>query len=153
MAKEVKNPRKPAIKKESKVKKSENITEQVIPTEPQEEIMEEQVVKTEENTEEVVVNSEKITEEQGVNTEENTEDVAINPEEIIEEFNNEAKKLDEIVTADKTSEEIKEILENKIEKADEIKEKLEKDIKKKESQIFGMGPTFSWNGSSDGWYY
>lgn len=131
MAKEVKNPRKPAIKKESKVKKSENITEQVIPTEPQEEIMEEQVVKTEENTEGVV----------------------INPEEIIEEFNNEAKKLDEIVTADKTSEEIKEILENKIEKADEIKEKLEKDIKKKESQIFGMGPTFSWNGSSDGWYY
>ena len=65
MAKEVKNPRKPAIKKESKVKKSENITEQVIPTEPQEEIMEEQVVKTEENT----------------------EGVAINPEEIIEEFN------------------------------------------------------------------
>ena len=79
----------------------------------------------------------------------------INPEEVINEFNEAAKHVDEIITANTTEEELKETLENEIKHADETVEKLEEKVKELENKVKPKTREHFakfWMGSSDGWF-
>ena len=79
----------------------------------------------------------------------------INPEEVINEFNEAAKRVDEIITAHTTEEELKATLENEVKHADETVEKLEEKVKELENKVQPKAREHFakfWMGSSDGWF-
>ena len=123
--KEVKKPRKPAIKRISKAKKEAVIT-------PIDNCTVEVTEINEENDSPV--------------TRKDIDDI-LDPKEVITEFTDATKKLDDIVI----SENSEEILREELKKAEEVQEKLEEQIKEKEEKLYNPGRK-TWNGVTDGWY-
>lgn len=141
MAKEVKNPRKPATKKATNEKKVKEATVQVegeVPPTPDELV--------ELNPEDIVTDV-KFDETEKDNDREKSEDEnQLKPQEVIEEFTEATKKLDSIMV----SENHEEVLKKELEKANDVAEKLQKQIKEQESNYYS--PNKLWNGVTDGWY-
>jgi hypothetical protein len=137
MAKEVKNPRKPATKKVAKEKKVEEVTTQVegnVTPAPDELV--------ELKPEDIVTNVD-FNETTKEKVEEGNQ---LDPQEVIEEFTEAAKKLDNIVLSKNPEETLK----KELERANEISKQLEEQIKEKEANLYK--PNTSWNGVSDGWF-
>lgn len=141
MAKEVKNPRKPATKKATNEKKVKEVTVQVegeVPPTPDELV---------ELNQEDIVTDVKFDETEKDNDREKSEDEnQLKPQEVIEEFTEATKKLDSIMV----SENPEEVLKKELEKANEVAEQLQKQIKEQETNYYN--PSKSWNGVTDGWY-
>ena len=146
MAKEVKNPRKPATKKATKEKKVKEVTVQVegnvTPT-PDELV--------ELKSEDIVTNAdfdktEKDNDREKSERPQEEDENQLKPQEIIEEFTEATKKLDSIMI----SENPEEVLKKELEKANEVAEQLQKQIKEQESNYYN--PNKLWNGVTDGWY-
>jgi hypothetical protein len=141
MAKEVKNPRKPATKKATNEKEVKEVTVQV----------EGEVTPTPDELVELkpedIVSDVKFDETEKDNDREKSEDEnELRPQEIIEEFIEATKKLDSIMI----SENPEEVLKNELEKANEVAEQLKKQIKEQETNYYN--PNKTWNGVTDGWY-
>lgn len=141
MAKEVKNPRKPATKKATNEKKVKEVTVQVegevTPT--PDELLE---LKPED-----IITDVKFDEtEKDNDLEKSEEENKLKPQEVIEEFTEAAMKLDDLMI----SENPEEVLKKELEKANEVAEKLQKQIKEQESNYYN--PNKLWNGVTDGWY-
>lgn len=141
MAKEVKNPRKPATKKATNEKKVKEVTVQV----------EGEVTPTPDELVELkpedIVTDVKFDETEKDNDREKSEDEnELRSQEIIEEFTEATKKLDSIMI----SENPEEVLKKELEKANEVAEQLEKQIKEQEINYYN--PNKTWNGVTDGWY-
>jgi hypothetical protein len=141
MAKEVKNPRKPATKKATNEKEVKEVTVQV----------EGEVTPTPDELVELkpedIVSDVKFDETEKDNDREKSEDEnELRPQEIIEEFTEATKKLDSIMI----SENPEEVLKNELEKANEVAEQLKKQIKEQETNYYN--PNKTWNGVTDGWY-
>lgn len=141
MAKEVKNPRKPATKKATSETKVKEVTVQV----------EGEVTPTPDELVELkpedIVTDVKFDETEKDNDLEKSEDEnELRPQEIIEEFTEATKKLDSIMI----SENPEEVLKKELEKANEVAEQLKKQIKEQETNYYN--PNKTWNGVTDGWY-
>jgi hypothetical protein len=141
MAKEVKNPRKPATKKATNEKEVKEVTVQV----------EGEVTPTPDELVELkpedIVSDVKFDETEKDNDREKSEDEnELRPQEIIEEFTEATKKLDSIMI----SENPEEVLKKELEKANEVAEQLKKQIKEQETNYYN--PNKTWNGVTDGWY-
>lgn len=141
MAKEVKNPRKPATKKATNEKEVKEVTVQV----------EGEVTPTPDELVELkpedIVSDVKFDETEKDNDQEKSEDEnELRPQEIIEEFTEATKKLDSIMI----SENPEEVLKKELEKANEVAEQLKKQIKEQETNYYN--PNKTWNGVTDGWY-
>ena len=145
MAKEVKNPRKPAIKKASKEKNVKETTVQLESntTTTPDELVDEVV---ELKSEDVVTNVNFDEKEKDNNREKSEEENLLKPQEVIEEFTEAAMKLDDLMI----SENPEEVLKKELEKANEVAEQLQKQIKEQETNYYS--PNKPWNGVTDGWY-
>ena len=145
MAKEVKNPRKPATKRATKEKKEKNVTDLTNLKEKElvekyKELPKDELFKVT-DTQVDTLSKHVVDQEQ-----EPTKKDELNPQEVIEEFTEAAKKLDNIMI----SENPEEVLKKELEKANEIAEQLEQQIKEQEANYYS--PNKSWNGVSDGWF-
>lgn len=151
MAKEVKNPRKPATKKATKEKKVKEVTLQVegevTPT-PDElvELKPEDIVTDVKFDETEKDNDQEKSEDENQLRPQEEDENELRPQEIIEEFTEATKKLDSIMI----SENPEEVLKKELEKANEVAEQLKKQIKEQESNYYS--PNKTWNGVTDGWY-
>ena len=141
MAKEVKKPRKPAIKKASK---ENNVKEVTVKLEGNTTTTPDELVEL--KSEDVVTNVNSEEKEKDNNREKSEEENQLKPQEIIEEFTEATKKLDSIMV----SENPEEVLKKELERANEVAEQLQKQIKEQETNYYN--PNKLWNGVSDGWY-
>lgn len=141
MAKEVKNPRKPATKKATNEKKVKEATVQLednTTTTPDELV--------ELKPEDIITDVKFDETEKDNDLEKSEEENQLKPKEVIEEFTEAAMKLDDLMI----SENPEEVLKKELEKANEVAEQLQKQIKEQETNYYN--PSKSWNGVTDGWY-
>lgn len=174
--KEVKNPRKPATKRVSKVKTTDkevegvvSVTESIIENINNEGnkiqddtlIQEEQVIEpTETDPEPTIIDDTPYDDPEFYGSEEpewtgdkDDEDLGpqdgenLDPQQVITEFTEATKNLDNIMASENPEDTLKE----ELKKVEEITEKLQEQIKKQEENVYKPVRN-TWNGVSDGWY-